>query len=287
LRQSLSAWPKQEGLTRSQAAPDILALEVLANDDEVAPLAASPEPVARLWEVCQIPDYRNISGGEHAGIVGRIFQFLMTGDGYIPEGWFSRQLTYCDNAEGDIDTLSNRIAHIRTWTFVANRADWLAAPLFWQQRAREIEDKLSDALHDRLSQRFIDRRTSVLMRRLAQRGELMSTVEEDGAVHVEGEYVGRIKGFHFIPDGAEGAHGKTVKAASLQVVAQEIVARAKAVAASADPDLALSRTGDIVWQNATIGRLKAGNAVLKPRIEVIADNQLAGPEREEVQARLQ
>jgi ATP-dependent RNA helicase SUPV3L1/SUV3 len=287
LRQSLSAWPKQEGLTRSQAAPDVLALEALANDGEVAPLASSPRHIERLWEVCQIPDYRNISAGEHAGIVGRIFQFLMTGDGYIPEEWFSRQLTHCDNAEGDIDALSNRISHIRTWTFVANRADWLAAPLFWQQRAREIEDKLSDALHDRLSQRFIDRRTSLLMRRLAQRGELMSTVEEDGAVHVEGEYVGRIKGFHFIPDGAEGAHGKTLKAASLQAVAQEIVARAKAVAASADPDLTLLRTGDIIWQNATIGRLKAGTSVLKPRIEVIADNQLAGPEREEVQARLQ
>ena len=98
--------------------------------------------------------------------------------------------------------LSNRISHVRTWTFVANRADWLEAPVFWQQRAREIEDKLSDALHERLTARFIDRRTSVLMKRLAQKEQLMSTVEEDGAIHVEGEYVGRIQGFQFVPDGA-------------------------------------------------------------------------------------
>ena len=116
--------------------------------------------------------------------------------------------SHCDRSDGDIDTLSNRIAHVRTWTFVANRTDWLEAPLFWQSRTREIEDKLSDALHERLTQRFIDRRTSVLMRRLAQKEELMSTVEEDGALHVEGEYVGRIKGFHFIPDGARRCHGQ-------------------------------------------------------------------------------
>jgi ATP-dependent RNA helicase SUPV3L1/SUV3 len=183
--------------------------------------------------------------------------------------------------------LSNRIAHVRTWTFVANRTDWLEAPLFWQSRTREIEDKLSDALHERLTQRFIDRRTSVLMRRLAQKEVLMSTVEEDGALHVEGEYVGRIKGFHFIPDGGEGATGKTVKAASLKAVASEIAARAQTVAACPDPDLALTRTGQIVWQNASIAKLEVGPSLLKPRIAIIADNQLSGTDREAVQARLE
>src|SRR4029078_5771143 len=133
------------------------------------------------------------------------------------------QLAYCDHADGDIDALSNRISHVRTWTFVANRADWLEAPLFWQSRAREIEDKLSDALHERLTQRFIDRRTSVLMRRLAQKEELMSQVEEDGAILVEGEYVGRMKGFDFIPDGGTSdAHGKGPKAASLKTATHGI-----------------------------------------------------------------
>jgi len=288
LRRSLSALPRTEGLTRAQASADVIALEAMARDGEVAGLAKGQGDVERLWEVCQIPDYRNISNSEHASIVSQIYRFLQTGKGVIDEDWFVRQLRHCENTGGDLDTLSNRISHVRTWTFVANRADWLKGPLYWQSRAREIEDKLSDALHERLTQRFIDRRTSVLMRRLAQKEELMSTVEEDGAIQVEGEYVGRIKGFHFLADGAgEGAEARALKAAALQAVASEILARAKAVAASADPDLKLNRDGQIIWNHAAIGRLEAGASRLKPRAVVLAGDQLSGPDREEVQARLQ
>jgi ATP-dependent RNA helicase SUPV3L1/SUV3 len=242
--------------------------------------------VVRLWEVCQIPDYRNVSSAEHAHIVAQIYRFLMA-EGRIPDDWFARQLGYCDRAEGDIDTLSARIAHVRTWTFVANRGDWLADPLYWQGRAREIEDRLSDALHERLTQRFIDRRTSVLMRRLRQKEDLMSTIEDDGAISVEGEYVGRIKGFQFVPDGTAGADGKTLKAASLKTVAQEIGLRAQAVAAAPDPDLELTADGDIVWQRAGIARLVAGASILKPRINLLADDQLTGADRDAVQLRLE
>lgn len=288
LRQSLAAPPRAEGLTRAMPGPDVNALETLARDDAVAALAGSPQSVARLWEVCQIPDYRDISANEHSGLVARIFEFLMTGNGRIPEDWFARQLADCDHSEGDIDALSNRISHIRTWTFVANRTDWLEAPLFWQSRAREIEDKLSDALHERLTQRFIDRRTSVLMKRLARKEVLMSHVEEDGAILVEGEYVGRIKGFDFVPDGAASdAHGKTLKAASLKAVTAEIAARAQTVAACPDPDLTLTRHGEIIWQGAAIARLEPGGPLLKPRIAVGAPDYLFGSEREAVQARLE
>ena len=288
LRRSLNALPQQQGLTRAQPNADLLALESLARDPATRDLASKREDVERLWEVCQIPDYRNISNSEHASIVSKIFQFLQTGTGYIDEDWFVRQLKYCENTQGDLDTLSNRISHIRTWTFVANRADWLKAPLYWQSYAREIEDKLSDALHERLTQRFIDRRTSVLMKRLAQKEELMSTVEEDGAIHVEGEYVGRIKGFHFIPDGtAEGAEARALKAAALSAVATEIVARAKAVAATPDTELKVSRDGEIIWNHAAVGRLEPGATLLKPRAAVLAGDQLSGSDREEVQARLQ
>ena len=288
LRSSLAAAPVVDGLTRAQSDHDVVALEAMARDSGIADLAASPEDVARLWEVCQIPDYRNISNSEHANLVARVFQFLQVGRGFIDEDWFARQLKHCDRSEGDLDTLSNRIAHVRTWTFIANRADWLEAPIYWQSAAREIEDKLSDALHERLTQRFIDRRTSILMKRLAGKEELMSSVEDDGALRVEGEYVGRIKGFHFVPDGvAEGTEARTLKAAALQAVAAEIAARAKAVAVSADPDLKLARDGQIVWNHATIGGIEAGSALLKPRAVVSAGDQLAGTDREEVQARLQ
>lgn len=288
LRQSLNMLPNQQGLTRAQPNADLLALEALARDPATRDLAKSRTDVERLWEVCQIPDYRNISNSEHASIVSKIYQYLQTGDGFIDEDWFVRQLKFCENTQGDLDTLSNRISHIRTWTFVANRPDWLKAPLYWQSYAREIEDKLSDALHERLTQRFIDRRTSVLMKRLAQKEELMSTVEEDGAIHVEGEYIGRIKGFLFVPDGAtEGAEARALKAAAMSAVAAEITARAKAVAASADTDLKLTRDGQIIWNHATVGKLEPGATLLKPRASVVAGDQLSGSEREEVQQRLQ
>ncbi|HUF44600.1 MAG TPA: helicase-related protein [Aestuariivirgaceae bacterium] len=283
---SLLEAPSHARLTRTLTTPDLAALDALGRDESIVAMNPRNEDVVRLWDVCQIPDYRNVSSAEHAHIVAQIYRFLM-GEGRIPDDWFSRQLGYCDRAEGDIDTLSARIAHVRTWTFVANRGDWLADPLYWQGRAREIEDRLSDALHERLTQRFIDRRTSVLMRRLRQKEDLMSTIEDDGAISVEGEYVGRIKGFQFVPDGTAGFDGKTLKAASLKTVAQEIGIRAQAVAAAPDPDLDLSAGGDIVWQRAEIARLVAGASVLKPRINLLADDQLAGPDRDAVQLRLE
>ncbi len=288
LRMSLNALPHVQGLTRAQPNADLLALESLARDPETRDLAATCSDVERLWEVCQIPDYRNISNSEHASIVSKIYHYLQTGTGFIDEDWFVRQLKFCENTQGDLDTLSNRISHIRTWTFVANRADWLKAPLYWQSYAREIEDKLSDALHERLTQRFIDRRTSVLMKRLAQKEELMSSVEEDGAIHVEGEYVGRINGFVFVPDGtAEGAEARALKAAALSAVAAEITARAKAVAASSDTALKLTRDGQIIWNHSAVGKLEPGASLLKPRVTVLAGDQPSGSDREEVQARLQ
>jgi ATP-dependent RNA helicase SUPV3L1/SUV3 len=287
LQASLLAAPGHGRLTRALTAPDLAALDTLARDEAIVALKPSREDVVRLWEVCQIPDYRNVSAAEHASIVAQIYRFLMAQPGRIPDDWFARQLSYCNRAEGDIDTLSARIAHVRTWTFVANRGDWLADPLYWQARAREIEDRLSDALHERLTQRFIDRRTSVLMRRLRQKEDLMSSIEEDGTISVEGEYVGRIKGFQFVPDGVGGADGKTLKAASLKTVAQEIGLRAQAVAAAPDTDLALTANGDIVWQQAEIARLAAGASVLKPRINLLADDQLNGADRDAVQLRLE
>jgi ATP-dependent RNA helicase SUPV3L1/SUV3 len=288
LHRSLTTMPQHDGLTRAQAGPDIQALEAVARDSDIADLAKSRNDVELLWSACQMPDYRNISPAEHAHLVGRVFQFLASPPGYISEDWFSRQLQHCENTEGDLDTLSNRISHVRTWTFIANRSNWLKAPAYWQNRAREIEEKLSDALHERLTQRFIDRRTSVLMRRLAQKEELMSSVEEDGAIHVEGEYVGRIKGFNFIPDGAsESQEQRTLKAAAVHAVSAEILARANAAATSADPDLKLTRDGNIIWNHEPIGFVEAGESLLKPVARVLASDLLYGQAREDVQTRLQ
>src|ERR1044071_7834919 len=125
-------------------------------------------------------------------------------DGAIPVDWFAKQVEFADHAEGDIDTLSNRIAHIRTWTFAANRPDWLADPEHWQNVKRAVEDKLSDALHERLTERFVDRRTSVLMRRMRENTALETDIRKTGEVVVEGHVIGRLDGFTFAPDASSG-----------------------------------------------------------------------------------
>ena len=288
LRKSLGLLPRQEGLTRAQSAPDVLALEQVLRDPDTARLVANGKDVELAWEVCQVPDYRNISEAEHGHLVCRVIQFLQSPLGLIPEDWFARQLRSCENYDGDLDTLQARIAHVRSWTYLANRGTWLEAPLYWQARTREIEDKLSDALHERLRQRFIDRRTSVLMRRLAQKEELMSSVESDGSVVVEGEGLGRIVGLSFVPaPELAGEGGKLAKQTVLQAVAQEIQARATSLATSADTDLKLSREGKILWHDAAVGEVQPGDGLLTLRAEVLADEALSGPARDEVKARLQ
>ena len=147
--------------------------------------------------------------------------------GRIPDAWFAAQVDQADRVTGDIDTLSGRIAQIRTWTFVANRPDWLSDPDHWQGIAREVENKLSDALHERLTERFVDRRTSVLMRRLRENSVLNTEIGKTGEVIVEGHAIGRLDGFTFAPDAAEaGSDAKALQAAAQQVLASEIDARA-------------------------------------------------------------
>ena len=161
--------------------------------------ARSRAAVERLWQVCQVPDYRKVSPQIHADLVGQIYRFLMKG-GAVPPDWFSRHINAMDRTDGDIDTLSNRISQVRTWSFVANRPDWLRDPEHWQGVARQVEDKLSDALHERLAQRFVDKRTSVLMRRLREKTMLEAEITTSGDVTVEGQHIGHLHGFHFVPD---------------------------------------------------------------------------------------
>src|SRR5947208_10288349 len=188
LQASLALTPTEQGLTRAPVAEDILVLEHAARDEEIRGMATSQAAVERLWQVCQVPDYRKIAPATHAELIVTLYGFLMR-PGKIPADWFSAQVAQADRTDGDIDTLSNRIAHVRTWTFVANSPDWLADPEHWQAVARGVEDKLSDALHERLTERFVDRRTSVLMRRLRENSTLETEIKKTGEGGVEGHEI--------------------------------------------------------------------------------------------------
>ncbi|HEX2840735.1 helicase-related protein [Hyphomicrobium sp.] len=288
LRDSLREMPNEPRLARARMADDVLALETLANDREIARFATNTATVSRLWEVCQIPDYRKISSQNHAELVGTLYSYLMSPEGRVPEDWFAKQVAFADRTDGDIDTLANRIAHIRTWTFVSNRADWLKDPAHWQGRTRAIEDALSDALHEQLTQRFVDRRTSALMKGLRDKEELNAEIAEDGAIHVENHFVGRLRGFRFSSETqGEGIHGKAARSAAAQVLSRELGMRARRVAAAKIDAFKLSRSARILWRDEEIAVLEAAEDPLKPQVTLLADEHLSGPDREKVQARLE
>ena len=196
-----------------------------------------------LWDVCRIPDFRGISRAEHAALLQEIFGFLHE-KGQVPDSWMARQMQRIDRSDGDIDTLSMRLAYIRTWTYVAQRSGWLGDERDWRAATRAVEDTLSDALHACLTQRFVDRRTSVLIRRLKQKEALLAEVNDKGEVTVEGEFVGRLEGFRFRQDQeASGQEAKTLKAVGLQALAPHFHLRADRFYNSPDTEIDFTEQG--------------------------------------------
>ncbi len=287
LKASIDKVPQVEGLTRALPAADAQALDNLSRDNDVLSLATSRERIALLWDACALPDYRRIAPAQHADIIGQIFLDLVR-KGHVDEDYMAEQVRRADSTAGDIDTLSHRIAQIRTWTFVSHRPGWLADQTHWQEKTREIEDRLSDALHERLTKRFVDRRTSVLMRRLRENTMIEAEVNPSGDVLVEGHHVGELQGFRFTADKtADGEDARAVKAAAQKALAAEFETRATRFAAAANGDFALSSEGLVRWLGAPVATVTASEDVLRPRVILLADEQLTGPARDKVAARLE
>lgn len=285
LLKSLDARPPRPELLLVRNAEDQMALAALSRDPEIAQLATSADSVALLWEVCQVPDFRKILSDHHAQLLSQLYLRLMHNDRRLPEDWVGGQLERLDRIDGDIDHLIQRIAHIRTWTYITHRGDWLADNAHWQGRARAIEDALSDALHDRLTQRFVDRRTAVLVRRLRSEGTLIGAVRKNGEVLVEGEFVGRLDGFEFKPDSeVTGDDARALLTAARRALTGEIPRRIKRL--EQDNDGAFTLVDDrIAWRGTPIARLAPGDTVLTPRLEVLPNDFLDGPGRERLRKR--
>ncbi|WP_370303662.1 helicase-related protein [Pseudooceanicola sp.] len=284
---ALEIAPDREELTRAREADDLMALKSLSAVAEVAARASDAPSVRLLWDVCRIPDFRGISHSEHAGLLEVIFGHLHQ-RGTVPDDWLARQIRRIDRTDGDIDALSRRLAFIRTWTYVAQRKGWTGDESHWRDETRAVEDRVSDALHERLTQRFVDRRTSVLLRRLKQKEALLAEVNDKGEVTVEGEFVGRLEGFRFSPDkGAGGAEDKAIRAASLQALAPQFHLRADRFYNAPDTEIDYTEQGGLMWGDSAVGKLVAGSEPLKPQVQVFVDD-VAGPEvAQKVQRRLQ
>ncbi|MEP0961241.1 MAG: helicase-related protein [Roseobacter sp.] len=287
LIQSLEANPDDKILMRAREADDLGALKSLGQVTEIAARCGDGPSVRLLWDVCRIPDFRGISNAEHANLLEKIFSDLHQ-RGQIPNTWLATHINRIDRTDGDIDALSKRLAFIRTWTYVAQRKGWTDDESHWRGVTRSVEDRLSDALHERLTQRFVDRRTSVLLRRLGQKEAMVADVSNTGEVTVEGEYVGKLEGFRFSQDkGATGAEAKTLKAASLQALAPQFHLRADRFYNAPDTEIDFTEQGGLIWGKDAVGKLIGGSDPLKPQIEVFVDD-VAGPEiAQKVQRRLQ
>ncbi|WP_368346121.1 helicase-related protein [Pelagovum sp. HNIBRBA483] len=273
--------------TRVRESDDLAALKALAEDAETRARASDGQSVRLLWDVCRVPDFRGISRGEHAALLRDLYSFLHE-RGSIPQDWFARQVKRIDRPEGDIDTLSKRLAYIRTWTYVAQRRGWVNDESHWRGETRAVEDRLSDALHSALTQRFVDRRTSVLLRRLKQKEGLVADVNDKGEVTVGGEFVGRLEGFRFRMDKTGSPdEAKTLRAASVQALAPQFHLRADRFYNAPDTEFDFTEQGGLMWGTDAVGKLVAGDDPMKPQVVAFVDDEAGTEVAQKVQRRLQ
>ncbi len=292
LLRSLDKAPELPGLRRKSDADDHLTLLALSRDPEITAIATKRASVTLLWEACQIPDFRKTMADTHVRLVKDIF-LLLANHGQLPNEWVGTHIARLDRVDGDIDTLTGRISHVRTWTYIAYRPGWTDDSRGWQERTRAIEDRLSDALHERLTQRFVDRRAAALHRESRLPNGARATVQDDGAVVVSGHTIGRLDGFHFSPEsGNEGAEG-VLLASAARALGLEIAQRLDRL--ERDDHAAFSvaldereptRLGTLIWRDAPLARLIAGDNVLKPRLRLSRVDLLDSAQKERMRRRL-
>src|SRR3954452_6530933 len=278
-----------------RAAPQAIDLAVLKLISEYPSIGGKKGAQARrLWAVCGLPDFRKVGPMHHARMVRRLFSYIGEG-GHVPHEWFAAEVTRLDNMSGDIEALADRLAGIRSWAYIAHRSDWLAEPAKWAERTREVESRLSDALHDRLTQRFVDRRTAVLVRDIGARGSdaLPVTVAADGEVSVGPEPIGHLSGFDFRVDpNARLAGKRLLLAPDERRLGDELDRRATALVEAEDHAFQLTVEDGgglaVAWEGHVLARLAAGRSLLEPALRTArALDRLSAPVRAALRERLE
>jgi ATP-dependent RNA helicase SUPV3L1/SUV3 len=289
LLDSLTQPPPRPGLIRGNDSSDLETLLALSRDPDIRKLAQGRSRMRLLWDACQIPDFRKLADETHTRLCARVFDHVAR-ENVVPTDWLAGQIAALDRPDGDIDTLMQRLSGVRIWSYIAARSDWVKDTLHWQGQAREVEDKLSDALHERLISRFVDRRAAHLVRRLdnAEGEKLLSAVTLRGEVVVEGHPVGHVEGFGFVPDPeAVGDEKKLVLRAARRALRAEMPRRVTAVEVAPDESFALTADHRMTWSGTSIGRLVPGSTPLRPKVQVTDSEFLDGAERERIRRRLQ
>ena len=287
LQASLKVAPPLRGLIRPPPSEDQLVLEAMLKDESLRAHASDPRRIRLLWDVAQVPDFRKVKPELHARLMSQVFLHLMSDDETLPTDWVAAQVARLDRTDGDIHTLMDRIAGVRVWTYIAHRGAWLADALHWQERTRQLEDRLSDALHQKLTQQFVDSRTAHLVKRLRGDDLIDAAVADDGLVEVDGHRLGHIEGLRFRPErtGLKLADRAVMNAANA-ALRPVLARRAGAIAEAPDDALVLDDCARIVWQNAPIATLMPGPERLRPVVQILADDRLEASDRLRIEVRL-
>jgi ATP-dependent RNA helicase SUPV3L1/SUV3 len=281
---SLERQPPHPFLVRMRHAEDQRALAALSVDTDTASLARDPDSVRLLWEVCRVPDFQGTLSEAHTRLLARIFRFLRSPEARIPEDFLASHVREIDRTEGDIETLLARIASIRTWTYVSHRPSWVADTRFWQEKTRAVEDRLSDALHERLTQEFVDRPGAVIARH--DPSDLVTSLSGDGEVLVQGLRAGVLEGFRFQADREVREGSRGLLAAAHRALGGLVRDRVTALEGEADEALSLGPGAEVLWRGEAVARLAPGDGALSPRVEVLGSELLDPPLKERVRRRL-
>ena len=273
-------------LVRVRESTDLRALRTMTENSLIVDRIISKQEVRLLWRICQIPDYRKISLSDHVQTLEEIF-FLLSNRGQLPEEWLEKKIVTLDKYDGGIDGLSRRLAYIRTWNYVANRGDWVENAQFLQEKSKLIEDKLSDNLHQLLIEQFIDRRTTVLMRRIREKVTLTADLNEKGEVFVEDQLIGKLDGLIFSLDPSGSANEKKkLFSVSKQAITSKISILVDQLYESPNGEFSLNNSGNIIWRENAIGSIKAGNSILEPELTPLVDEMAGKTAREKLLRRI-
>ena len=229
-----------------------------------------------LWECCQIPDFEKKAYGQHVSVVDKVFQFLSTRKKKIPSSFMKEQLKGLERDHGNVDLLSHRLSNVRTWSYVANKKNWVENSDYWVQLTKSIEDKLSDKLHDELTKSFIDKKISILSRSLKQDLVLNTEINDENKIHIDGQLIGELKGLKFLIEVTSKTLDtdiKSIKKAARKGVEKELVKRVNDILNTSEIDI--NKEGKILWKNNPIARLRKGNDYLNPDIDIISDDSLS------------
>ena len=282
LLESLEMRPKNRSLIKTQDSLDENVLRFFLKKGENNNLYFNN--LELLWECCQIPDFEKKAYGQHINVVDKVYRFLSTQKKKIPNDYMKEQLKGLEKDHGNIDVLSHRISNVRTWSYVANKKNWVENSDYWVQLTKDIEDKLSDKLHDELTRSFIDKKISVLSRNLKQDLVLKTEIDENNKIIIDGQLIGELKGLTFsiaYTSKTLDTDIKSIKKAARKGIKKELTKRVEKIIEN--KEIALNDENKIIWNNNVIAKLKKGYNYLSPEIEIIADESLESDLRAELE----